>query len=29
VVLQVLGERRRLDDVVVDADEDEVFRAHP
>ena len=29
VVLQVVGQRRRLDDVVVDADEDEVFRAHP
>ena len=29
VICEVLGQRRRLDDVVVDADEDEIFRAHP
>ena len=29
VVGEVVGERRRLDDVVIDADEDEVFCAHP
>ena len=28
VLREEVGERRRLDHVVVDADEDEVFRAH-
>ena len=29
MICEVLGQGRRLDDVVVDADEDEIFRAHP